>query len=89
MSTNAPALSKVERPPPSESEKDPNYTPKAAAAFLGLSISTLERHRSQGTGPTFSKCGPGKRAPVRYKKSALLAWLAEFEFSSTSQYRRK
>ncbi len=48
----------------------------------------LERHRLAGTGPSFHKCGPGKRAKVLYAQGALTAWLAKFEFNSTSQYER-
>ena len=31
---------------------------KEAARFLGLSIRTLEKHRTYGTGPTYRKVGP-------------------------------
>ncbi len=42
-----------------------------AAAFLGLSIPTLERHRTLGSGPRFYRLGT--RA-VKYRRVDLLAW---------------
>lgn len=67
---------------------DPFHTTRSAAQFLHSSVSTLERHRLAGTGPDFKKCGPGKRAKVLYRQSALVAWLDRFSFTSTSQYGR-
>ncbi len=45
-------------------------TPEAAR-FLGLSDRTLEKHRTYGTGPTFSKLG----GRVIYKLEDLRAWV--------------
>lgn len=64
------------------------YDTKTAAEFLRCSVSTLERHRLAGTGPSYHKFGPGKRAKVLYAQSALTAWLDKFKFDSTSQYER-
>ena len=44
-----------------------------AAVFLGLSGRTLEKHRTYGTGPRYSKLG----GRVVYRMSDLQAW-AEF-----------
>jgi predicted DNA-binding transcriptional regulator AlpA len=55
----------------------------AAAAYLGLSVSTLEKWRVQGTGPVFEKAG---RKIVVYKPSDLEAWLAARRRRSTSDH---
>lgn len=55
-----------------------------AAAYLALSPKTLERFRSEGTGPAYVKCGPGRRARVRYRKADLDAWIAAQTRTSTS-----
>ena len=51
-----------------------------AAAFLGLSGRTLEKHRCTGTGPVFRKCG----GRVVYAIEDLEAWAAERARNSTS-----
>ncbi|HET9536814.1 MAG TPA: helix-turn-helix domain-containing protein [Mesorhizobium sp.] len=51
-----------------------------AAAFLGLSGRTLEKHRCTGTGPVFRKLG----GRVVYAIEDLEAWAAERRRSSTS-----
>lgn len=43
---------------------------KEAARFLGLSIRTLEKHRTYGTGPTYRKVG----GRVLYTIGDLEAW---------------
>ena len=45
---------------------------KEAARFLGLSIRTLEKHRTYGTGPTYRKIG----GRVLYAVRDLEAWSA-------------
>lgn len=51
-----------------------------AAAFLGLSGRTLEKHRCTGTGPLFRKLG----GRVVYAIDDLEAWAAERTRNSTS-----
>ena len=46
---------------------------------------TAEIWRGQGKGPPFIKLGPGSRAAVRYRRSDVIAWLAQRTFTSTSQ----
>lgn len=59
------------------------------AEFLGLSGSTLERMRLDGSGPPFIKLGAGKkRAKVAYRISDIRAWIAGQRFTSTSEYSR-
>ena len=59
----------------------PRYlrTPEAAR-FLGLSGRTLEKHRTYGTGPRYSKLG----GRVVYKLEDLQAWVERGAKSSTS-----
>jgi hypothetical protein len=63
------------------------YLTVEAAARLRLSPRTLERFRVSGDGPRYVKAGPGKRARVLYRQSDLDAWLKQFSFASTSEYR--
>jgi predicted DNA-binding transcriptional regulator AlpA len=59
--------------------------PPLAAAFLGLSVSTLAKLRLRGDGPPYCKLGP--RA-VGYRRADLDAWLTERTRRSTSDSRR-
>ena len=61
-------------------------TTAEAAHVLRLSPRTLERFRVEGTGPSYLKAGPGKRARVLYRLDDLQAWLNQSRFSSTSDY---
>lgn len=54
-------------------------TPEAAR-FLGLSGRTLEKHRTYGTGPRYSKLG----GRVVYRVEDLQAWVDRGAKSSTS-----
>lgn len=56
-----------------------------AAAFLGLSGRTLEKHRCTGTGPVFRKLG----GRVVYAIDDLEAWAAERARNSTSDPGRR
>jgi predicted DNA-binding transcriptional regulator AlpA len=63
----------------------PRITPRFvrthdAAAFLGLSGRTLEKHRCTGTGPVFRKLG----GRVVYAVEDLEAWAAAHVRNSTS-----
>ncbi|MGD9846695.1 helix-turn-helix transcriptional regulator [Pseudorhodoplanes sp.] len=53
-----------------------------AAAYLGLSGRTLEKHRCTGTGPVFRKLG----GRVVYAIEDLDAWAAERAQKSTSEF---
>jgi predicted DNA-binding transcriptional regulator AlpA len=64
-----------------QNEQTQSYLKTAdAAAFLGLSSRTLEKHRSHGTGPAFRKLG----GRVVYAISDLHAWAALAARNSTS-----
>jgi predicted DNA-binding transcriptional regulator AlpA len=56
--------------------QSPYLTTPEAAAFLRLSVRTLEDKRLDGTGPPYYKLGPGKRAKVLYIETELVAWVA-------------
>jgi hypothetical protein len=59
--------------------------PKAVAEELGVSTRTLANQRYMGTGPDFSKLGPGRFAPVRYRRSDLQLWIrSETRATSTA-----
>jgi excisionase family DNA binding protein len=47
-------------------------TTEDAANHLGLGVSTLERHRCQGTGPQFIRLGNGRS--IRYRLIDLDSW---------------
>ncbi|HEX4077410.1 MAG TPA: helix-turn-helix domain-containing protein [Rhizomicrobium sp.] len=51
-----------------------------AARFVGLSIRTLEKHRTYGTGPRYSKLG----GRVVYRLDDLQAWVELGAKTSTS-----
>nr|WP_321982671.1 helix-turn-helix domain-containing protein [uncultured Cohaesibacter sp.] len=52
-----------------------------AAHFLGLSLRTLEKHRTYGTGPTYRKIG----GRVVYSVEDLQAWTEQGARKSTSE----
>ena len=58
--------------PVGASQADPHYTPKQAAEYLGVSISTLNRWEARGIGPERFQLG----SIVRYRKSRLDAFVA-------------
>ena len=79
-------------PPPTRPPVPPttNYLTTAEAAdYCRLSVRTLERYRVSGGGPLFTKCGPGKRARVVYRRSDLETWLAGNTVSSTANWSVK
>jgi predicted DNA-binding transcriptional regulator AlpA len=53
---------------------DPNLNPHQAAAHIGISKKTLQRWRKAGKGPP---CTVIAASIVRYRQSAVDAWLAE------------
>ena len=59
-------------------------TAKEAAHRMRCHTSTLERMRCQGTGPTYIKLGPGKRAKILYPSNDLTLYLASNRRRSTS-----
>lgn len=58
-----------------ESNSAEYLTEKQVAGLLGLAPKTLQRQRLFGSGPPYRKLGSGLRAPVRYSRSELEAWI--------------
>jgi len=56
------------------------------AALLGIKPNTLEIWRCRGKGPEFVKMGDTPQAPVRYRRTVIMDWLARRSFASTSAY---
>ena len=56
---------------------------KEAASICGLSPRTLENFRLRGGGPEYVRVGGGKL--VRYRLSALSAWMDKHTASSTTE----
>lgn len=64
---------------------DQLYGARVAAGYVGVAPSTLSRWRMLGTGPTFIRLSLRK---VAYRRSALDAWLAARERTSTVEEAR-
>jgi hypothetical protein len=54
---------------------------EGAAEYTGFAVSTLEKYRTYGGGPEFAKVNRS----IRYRISALDAWMSAVVASSTSQ----
>jgi len=54
---------------------DPLLTPKQVQAQYGIAQKTLANYRWQGIGPEYVKAHPGQYGRVRYRRSAIDAWL--------------
>ena len=68
------------------SDRDPLYDTPGAAEYIGVSPPTMERYRSTGIPCIeYIKLHDGPRAPVRYRKSVLDAYLESRTRRSTSE----
>jgi predicted DNA-binding transcriptional regulator AlpA len=67
-----------------EGSDDDLLTTLQVANWLGTSPQWVELGRAKGYGPPFMRIAP---QVVRYKRSAILAWLKDREFTRTSEYR--
>lgn len=65
---------------------EPLLTPAQVAKLTGLDLKALYRRRRNGTGPAFLKLGSGRAGAIRYRASAIRAWLRECECRSTDDY---
>lgn len=54
---------------------DELLNPKQVKARYGFSPQTLANWRWMGTGPAYIKTSPGRSGRIRYKRSAIEAWL--------------
>lgn len=59
-------------------------TPRQAAAYTGLATATLQRQRTEGTGPKFVKIGKRR---VGYRLTDLLSWIDARVANSTADAR--
>ncbi|MEU9657564.1 helix-turn-helix transcriptional regulator [Streptomyces chartreusis] len=50
-------------------------TPKQVQAEYGIAVQTLANYRWQGIGPSYTKTNPSKYGRVKYRRSAIEAWL--------------
>ncbi len=66
--------------------QDELLTSAETAALLSIKTNTLEIWRHKGKSPPFIKMGDKPQAPVRYVRSAVMEWLAQRSFVSTSAY---
>jgi predicted DNA-binding transcriptional regulator AlpA len=57
----------------------------AVAAWLQVSPKCLERWRGKNQGPPWVKLGKSRQAPVRYRRSAVEAWIQSRKFQSTKE----
>jgi Helix-turn-helix domain len=64
------------------SSSKPRLRTRAAAEYLGIAESTLEKWRVTGTGPAFERCGS---RIVVYSVEALETFLAARRATSTSE----
>ncbi|WP_299478093.1 helix-turn-helix domain-containing protein [uncultured Roseibium sp.] len=62
-------------------ETSPKLTTRDVADYLGLAVSTLNKMRLSGNGPTFIKLGPRR---VVYDLQDVEAWVAARRRKSTS-----
>ncbi len=60
---------------------------RSAAAILSISPKTLEKLRTDGGGPRYSKLAAGKTGAVRYCVDDLHEWMKTKSVSSTSERR--
>lgn len=65
---------------------DPLLKEDQAAELLNVAVKTIQHWRTTGAGPRYAKLGTGLRAPVRYRKSALLQFIAECDRTSTADH---
>jgi predicted DNA-binding transcriptional regulator AlpA len=69
---------------PFDTAPDPILSPQQTAEYIGLTIPTLQRQRTDGTGPRFLKLGARK---VGYRLSDIRSWLDERVAASTADAR--
>ncbi len=55
---------------------EPMLSTEELAAYLGLKPYTITEWRRSGKGPSWTKFGDGKKAPVRYLRSDVDTWIS-------------
>jgi endonuclease YncB( thermonuclease family) len=71
--------------PAAQGSPDDLITTSELAEWLRVSTQWCEIGRHQNYGPQFQKLGPNI---IRYKRSAVLEWLKQCEFSHTGEYAK-
>jgi predicted DNA-binding transcriptional regulator AlpA len=68
-----------------QNNPEPNryLSERQASVYLGISDKTLQRHRINGTGPQFIKCG----GRVLYDRNDCDAWMSSQKITSTAQIK--
>ncbi|MFG2473527.1 helix-turn-helix transcriptional regulator [Streptomyces fagopyri] len=56
-------------------DTDELLTPAEVSGITRLSLSTLKDKRWRGTGPQFIKLSPGRGGRIRYRRTAVDAWI--------------
>lgn len=59
-----------------KAKKDGLLSPKDVHTEYGFSPQTLANWRWTGTGPDYIKCSPGRGGRIKYRRSAIEAWLS-------------
>lgn len=67
------------------SDVDRLLSPDEAAEYLGVSLSTLSNWRVLRRGPAYTKLGSSGRSPVRYRESALAAYVRSRDVGTSDQ----
>ena len=56
---------------------DTLLTPREVEAEYGFTLTTLRNWRYTGEGPDYIKQSPGRGGRIRYRRSAIEAWLED------------
>ena len=67
----------------SDGDNDDLMSTREVAAWFGVSTQWLETARSENYGPPYIRLAP---QVLRYRRSDLLGWLKEREYSNTAHY---
>lgn len=54
---------------------DPLLTPREVEAEYGFTLTALRNWRYMGEGPDYIKTSPGRGGRIKYRRSAIEAWL--------------
>ena len=65
-------------------EQEILLSPRDVSDLLNVDTNTLYKWRAERKGPPFYKLGSGDRAPVRYRKSEVLRFLADARRDTTT-----
>jgi predicted DNA-binding transcriptional regulator AlpA len=69
-------------------ERDELLTIDEVMEWTGLARQTLSNMRARGEGPASFKIGTARGNPIRYRRSAVEAWLKELEQAEAARLQR-